>query len=80
LNIAALTVVEIEDQVVFQDVVGGGEAEFARGLIDGGTGAFEFDESADGGFVEVDEEPLGPFEAGGKAVGSAVLFIAEPAT
>lgn len=80
LEILALAVVEIEEQIVFEDVVVGREAEFAGGLVDGVAGAFELDESADGGFVEVDEEVAGPTEAGGQAIGATVLFVTEPAT
>ena len=79
LEAAALAVVEVENEVVFQDVIGRGEAEFAGGLIDGGAGAFEFDEGADGGFVVVDDKIPGPFQAGRETVGGAVLFVAEPA-
>lgn len=80
LEVLALAVVEIEEEIVFQDVVAWGETEFAGGLIDGVAGAFEFDESTDGGFVEIDEEAAGPTEAGGETVRGAVLFVAEPAT
>ena len=75
----ALAVVEVEEEVVFEDVVAGGEAKFAGGLIDGVAGAFEFDEGADGGFIVIDEEILGPLEAGGEAIGGAVFFVTEPA-
>ena len=79
LEVLALAVVEVEDEVVLEDIVGGGKAEFAGGLVDGVAGAFELDEGADRSFVEVDEKVFGPFEAGGEAVGGAVLFVAEPA-
>jgi hypothetical protein len=79
LEALTLAVVEVEDEVVLEDVVVGGKAKFTGGLVDGVAGAFKFDESANGGFVEVDEEIFGPLEAGGKTEGGAVLFIAEPA-
>ena len=79
LDVAAAAVVEIEDKVVFEDVVGAVIAELVRGLINGGAGALEFDKGADGGFVEVDEKVLGPFEAARETVRRAELFVAEPA-
>jgi hypothetical protein len=75
----ALAVVEVEDEVVFGDEVAGVEAEETGGLVDGVVGAFELDESADGSFVVVDEEILGPFVAGGKFVGGSEFFVLEPA-
>lgn len=75
----ALAVVEVEDQVVFGDEVARVEAEETGGLVDGVVWAFELDESADGSFVEVDEEILGPFVAGGKFVGGAEFLVLEPA-
>jgi len=75
----ALAVVDVEEEVVFKDVVAGGEVEEMGGLVDGVGWTFEFDEGADGGFVEVDEEILSPFEAGGKTERGAELFVAEPA-
>jgi hypothetical protein len=78
LNILALAVVEIEKEIVFEDVVVWREAEFAGSLIDRGAGTFELDERADGGFVEVDEEIVGPAETGRQTVGSAVFFVTEP--
>ena len=80
LEVLALAVVEIKEEIIFEDVVVGGEAEFAGGLINGVAGAFQLDESADGGFIEVNEEVAGPAEAGGQTIGGAVLFVAEPAT
>lgn len=79
LEVAALAVVEVEDEVIFEDVVVGRKAKFAGGLVDGGAGAFEFNEGAEGGFVEINDEAFGPFEAGGKTIGGAELFIAKPA-
>lgn len=78
-EILALAVVEVEDQVVFGDEVARVEAEETGGLVDGVVWAFELDESADGSFVEVDEEILGPFVAGGKFVGGAEFLVLEPA-
>lgn len=75
----ALAVVDVKNEVVLDDVIAGGEAELMGGLIDGLTGAFEFDVGADGGFIEVDDEVLGPLEAGGETVSCAELFITEPA-
>ena len=49
------------------------------GLIDGVAGAFQFDESADGRLVEINQEVFGPLQASGQTVGGAVLFVAEPA-
>jgi len=79
LDVAAAAVVEIEDKVVFEDVVGAVIAELVCGLINGGAGALEFDKGTDGCFVEVDEKVLGPFEAGRETVRRAELFVPEPA-
>jgi hypothetical protein len=79
LDVAAAAVLEIEDKVVFEDVVGAVVAEFMCGLINGGARALEFDKGADRGFVEVDEKVLGPFEAGGETKRRTELFVAEPA-
>ena len=78
-EVLALAVVEVEDEVVFGDEVAGVEAEETGGLVDGVVWAFELDESADGSFVVVDEEILGPFVAGGKFVGGSEFFVLEPA-
>src|SRR5215469_400949 len=78
LEILPFAVVEVEHQVVFQDVVAGGEAECAGSLIDGGAGTLQFHEVADGGFVEVDDQALGPGEASGEAVRSTEFLVAEP--
>lgn len=75
----ALAVIEVENQVVLGDEVARLEAKEASGLVDGLVRTFEFDEGTDGSFVEIDEEILGPFMAGGKLVGSAKFFVAEPA-
>ena len=74
LEIAAAAVVEIEDEIVFEHVVTAVVAKFARRPIYRGTGALEFHESANGCFVEIDHEALGPFEAGRKPVGGAIFF------
>ncbi len=42
-------------------------------------GAFELNEGADGGLVEIDEEICGPPVAGWKFVGSAEFFVTKPA-
>ena len=76
----ALAIVEVEDEVVFGDEVAGMKAEEAGSLVNGSGRPLEFDEGADGGFVVVDEEILGPMIAGREFVGSAELFVAEPAT
>lgn len=74
----ALAVVEVEHEVVFEDVVVRRKAEGAGRLVDGWAGTFKFDEGADGGFVEIDDQVLGPFEAGGEAIGGAEFFVPEP--
>lgn len=79
LEITAAAVVEIEHEIVLEDVVAAVEAEFASGLIDRGTGTFELHESSYGGFVEIDHEALGPFEAGGKPVRGAIFLVVKPA-
>ena len=79
LEVLALAVVEVEDEVVFQDIVAGRKAEFAGGLVNGGARAFELGEGTDGGFVEIDDEVFGPFQAGGETVGGTEFFVAEPA-
>ena len=78
LEIAAATVVEIEDEIVFENVVAAVVAEFAGRLIDGRAGALEFHESANGRFVEIDYEAPSPFEADGKPVRGAIFFITKP--
>jgi len=79
LEALALTVVQVEDEVILGDEVARVEAKLAGSLVDGVRRAFEFDEGADGGFVEVNQEIFGPFEACGEFVGSAEFFVAEPA-
>jgi hypothetical protein len=78
-EVLTLAIVQIEDKVVFGDEVARVETELVGGQVDGMVGTFEFDKGANGGFIEVDQEIIGPFEASGKVVGSAVLFVAEPA-
>jgi hypothetical protein len=78
LEVLAFAVVQVENQVVFDDEVAGMEAEEARGLVDGLMGAFELDKGSDGSFVEVDEQILGPSITGRKFVGSAEFLVAEP--
>ena len=80
LEILALAVVEVKNQIVFGDEVTGVKTEEAGSLIDGVMGTFEFNKGADGGFVEVDKQAFCPFEAGREGVGSAELLIPEPAT
>ena len=79
LEVLALAVIEVEDKIVLEDIVAVREAEFAGGLVYGGAGAFELSEGADGGFVEIDDEVFGPFQAGRKTVRGAEFFVAEPA-
>jgi len=79
LEALAFAIVDIEDEVVLEDVIVVGVAEFACGAVDGVGRAFEFDEGTDGGLVKVDDQAAGPFVAGGEFVGGAVLFVAEPA-
>ena len=79
LEVLALAVIEVEDKIVLEDIVAVREAEFAGGLVDGGAGAFELSEGADGGFVEIDDDVFGPFQAGRKTVRGAEFFVAEPA-
>ena len=79
LEILTLAVVEVENQVVLGDEVARVKTEEAGGLIDGVMGTFEFNEGADGGFIEVDEQAFSPFVAGWEGVGSAELFIPKPA-
>lgn len=79
LDASFAAVFDVEDEVVFEDVVGRAEAEFGGGAIDRWGGAFELDEGADGSFVEFDQEVCGPFEARGKLISGAELFVAEPA-
>jgi hypothetical protein len=79
LEALTLAVFEVEDEVVFEDVVARGKAKFTGSLVNGVAGAFQFNESANGGLVEVDEEIFGPLEAGGETEGGAELFVAEPA-
>ena len=77
-KVLALAVVEVEDQIVFEDVVVGGIAECAGCLVDSLGRALEFDEGADGGLVEVDEEAFGPGEARRETIGGTVFFVTEP--
>ena len=74
-----LAVVQIEDQIIFLDVVGGSKAQFVGGAVDGFAGTFEFGVGADGSFVDFQQEMVGPFVAGGEFVGGAVFFVAKPA-
>jgi len=69
----AAAIVEIEAGVAGDQVIAGLETEQAAGAIDGAGGALEFEEDADGGLVELDEEMAEAREA----VGGAVFFIAE---
>jgi len=77
-EVVEAAVVAIEEEVVFEEVVGFGEAEEFCGAVNGGGGAFEFGESADGSFVDFDEEAFGPFVGGGQAIGGAKFLVAEP--
>src|SRR6516225_7234509 len=79
LEIAAAAVIEIEHEVVLEDIVAAVEAEFAGRLIYRGAGTFELHESSYGGFVEIDHQALGPFEAGGKPVRGAIFLVVKPA-
>ena len=79
LEIAAAAVVEIENEVVFEDIIAAVVAELASRLIYRGTWAFEFHEGANGGFIEIDDQVLGPFEAGREPVRGAEFFVTKPA-
>ena len=79
LEALSFAIVDIEDEIIFEDVVVVGVAEGLGRAIDSVGRTFEFDEGADGGFVEVDDQVLSPFVAGGESKGGAVLFVAEPA-
>ena len=79
LEALAFAVVEVEDEVVFEDVVVVRVAEFAGGAVNGVGRALEFGEGADRSFVEVDDKIFGPFVAGGKLEGGAIFLVAEPA-
>ena len=79
LEVPVLAVVQVKDKVVFENVIVRGEAEFAGGLIDGVGRAFELDEGADGSFVEIDQEALGPGEVRRETIRGAIFLVAEPA-
>ncbi len=78
-DVATTAIVEIEDEIVFEDEILGGVTEFPRGAVDGVARAFEFDEGANGGFIEFNEKILGPGVARGEFVRGAEFFVAEPA-
>jgi hypothetical protein len=77
---AATTVVKVENEIVFEDEILDGIAQFTCRTVDGIAGAFELDKGADGSFVELDEEALGPRVAGGEFVGGTEFLIAKPAS
>ena len=53
LDAFAAAVFDVEGQIIGEDVVAFGVAELGGGAVDGVGRAFEFDEGADGGFVEL---------------------------
>lgn len=60
----------VESPICGADVVSGREAESAGGAVNRGRSAFELEEGADGGLVEVEVK-------GVEAEAGAILFVAE---
>ncbi len=79
LDAFAAAVGDVQGEIVGEDVITAGEAEFLGGAINGVGRAFELDEIADGSFVKLDQEPRGPGFGGWELIGGAEFFVAKPA-
>src|SRR5690349_4414190 len=69
---------DVECEVVLQNIVAFGIAEFGGGSVDCRGRPFEFDKRADGSLVQLNEETAGPGRGRGKAKSSTELLITEP--